>query len=188
MIYALADGRGVIGEYAGAFRAAHSGGENDDAVGVQFHLGCTEVDADGQPVSFQAMPDAMVTAYRVLRDEVLHKFAITNLNTLEVTHQDMPDAATACPGASVIDRLPGTAHRAEDRQRRTRDISGNVRWAAHRCAGRSGCRGQAGAGVAARRRSRTRRSRRQVPETILQSDRPGDPRVPVRQWPRQRPA
>jgi hypothetical protein len=67
------------------------------------------------------MPDAMVTAYRVLRDDVLHEFAITNLNTLEVTHQDMPDAATACPGASVVDRpaeLP-TAQRTDSARHET---------------------------------------------------------------------
>lgn len=104
-IFALSDGRAVIAEYAGTFRAAHSEGENADAVGVLFNLGCTKVNAAGFGLEFQAVPDAMIRAYRFLRDEVLRKFAVTNLNTLEVLHKDMPDASTQCPGDSVVNRM-----------------------------------------------------------------------------------
>lgn len=103
VIFGIDEGA-VIVEYAGAFRAAHSEGENDQSVGVMFNLGCTKVDAAGKGLEFQSMPDSMVNAYRYLRDEVLRKFAITNLNTLEVLHQEMPDASTQCPGDSVIGR------------------------------------------------------------------------------------
>jgi hypothetical protein len=103
VIFAIDEGA-VIVEYAGAFRAAHSEGENGQAVGVLFNLGCTKTNAKGHGVEFQSMPDSMVHAYRYLRDQVLRTFALTGLNTLEVFHRDMPDASTQCPGDSVLGR------------------------------------------------------------------------------------
>lgn len=91
-LYADAAGRGYVVEYAGAFRGAHSEGENDRAIGVLFWIGVG-----------QAVPDAMVTAYRWLRDVFLAPSGAIGPGTAQVPHKSMPGAATPCP-ATVMDR------------------------------------------------------------------------------------
>lgn len=87
-----AAGVGYVVEYAGIWRAAHSADENQEAVGVLFWLG---VD--------QEAPDAMVDAYRYLRDQMLTAMGAIGPATAQTPHCDMPGAATPCPGP-VLDR------------------------------------------------------------------------------------
>lgn len=91
-LFADAAGVGYIVEYAGGYRAAHSEGENDRAVGVLFWV------AVDQPV-----PDAMVNAYRYLRDTILVPGGAVGPATSQTPHRSMPGAATPCPGP-VLDR------------------------------------------------------------------------------------
>ena len=104
VIFALADGMAVIAEYAGNFLAAHSKGNNQTSIGIQFNLAASAVDSHGRPLGFQPMPDAMVTGYRFLRDKILRPFGNIDAKTAETFHKDMPGASTACPGDSVIGR------------------------------------------------------------------------------------
>jgi hypothetical protein len=104
VIFALADGTGVIAQYAGVFLAAHTKGNNPTSIGCQFHLGATAVDSHKQPLGYQPMPDAMVAAYRFLRDRILRPFGVINAATAETFHKDMPKAKTVCPGDSVVGR------------------------------------------------------------------------------------
>ena len=104
VIFALDDGTAVIAEYAGSFLAAHCTGSNTKSVGCLFYLGATSVNAQGHPLGFQPMPDAMVPAYRFLRDRILRPFGVCNADTVETFHHDMPGANTPCPGDSVIGR------------------------------------------------------------------------------------
>jgi hypothetical protein len=103
-IFALADGTGVIAEYAGRFMAAHSTGNNHNSIGCLFYLGCTRADAQGHPLAFQAMPDPMVRAYRVLRDVVLTGQRMIDAHTAQVFHKNLPGASTVCPGDGVASR------------------------------------------------------------------------------------
>jgi hypothetical protein len=83
----------VIHEYAGHFRAAHSGGENSDSYGVLLLNGIGEVPTDAQ-----------VRKVRWLRHHLIADGRAPA--TIEVTpHQKMPGAATACPGPLIMARL-----------------------------------------------------------------------------------
>lgn len=88
-----AAGVGYVVEYAGGYVAAHSSGENDRAIGVLFYVGVG-----------QAATDAMVDAYRYLRDFMLAApTGSYGPATLQTPHKNMPGAATPCPGP-VLDR------------------------------------------------------------------------------------
>lgn len=90
-VYA-AGGVPYVVEYAGIYRAAHSADENQEAVGVLFWLGVN-----------QECPDAMIDAYRYLRDLMLTAMGAVSAATAQTPHCDMPGAATPCPGP-VLDR------------------------------------------------------------------------------------
>lgn len=75
-----------IVEFAGKFQAAHSAGENADAVGVLFLLGV------GEPLT-----DRMVDKWRWLRDVLIFD-GVLKPGVDQRMHFQMPDAATQCPG------------------------------------------------------------------------------------------
>jgi hypothetical protein len=104
VIFALDDGTAVIAEYAGSFLAAHCKGSNGKSIGCLFYLGATAVNAQGQPLGFQPMPDPMVPAYRFLRDRILRPFGVCTPDVVERFHKEMPRASTPCPGESVTGR------------------------------------------------------------------------------------
>jgi hypothetical protein len=81
-------------EFAGKFQAAHSGGENGDSFGVLFLLGVGE-----------EVTDLMIDKWRWLRDVLIADGSLSP-NVEQLQHRQMPGAATACPGASVIRRWP----------------------------------------------------------------------------------
>ena len=81
----------VIIQFAGEYQAAHSGGENGDAIGVLFLLGVGEKPTDN-----------MIKKWQWLRD--LLKFTGTLApDAIDMMHEQMPGAATACPGAGIRD-------------------------------------------------------------------------------------
>jgi hypothetical protein len=89
----MAGGAGYVVDYADGYVAAHSAGENERSVGVLFWVGVG-----------QAVPDAMVTAYRWLRDQLLTPAGlVVPGSTSQTPHKQMPGAATPCPGP-VMDR------------------------------------------------------------------------------------
>jgi hypothetical protein len=95
----IIDGQGCVVEYAGEYQAAHSGGENDIAIGVLLLVGFAgtypnDIDYWEQPTS------AMIEAVRELRWRLMTSGALA-LDHLMLKHCDMPDAATACPGDAV---------------------------------------------------------------------------------------
>jgi len=83
----------VIYEYAGWYQAAHSAGENSEAVGILFLNGTREA-----PTSMQ------IDKWRWLRDKYLIQNGILRANPDQRPHRQMPDAATSCPGALIIAR------------------------------------------------------------------------------------
>lgn len=85
----------LIYEYAGAYRAAHSAGENDEAVGVLILNGIRE------PIT-----DLQIDKLRWLRDGVLVPFGVLRTQFEQLPHQRMPGAATACPGDLIMSRWP----------------------------------------------------------------------------------
>jgi hypothetical protein len=105
-----ADGTAQIWEYAGTYQAAHSAGENHIAVGVLFAIGVNNHPSyqsydPTRPTQWEPLTDPMVEAYRYLRDEILSRQGIIHpVYVAEVEHQNMPGAATACPGMEVIGR------------------------------------------------------------------------------------
>lgn len=104
------DGSAQVWEYAGTHRAAHSAGENDVAIGVLFAVGVTNHPSyrnydPTRPTVWEDCTDAMVTAYRWLRDVLLFDAGVITAAVLEFEHRTMPGAATACPGQSVISRF-----------------------------------------------------------------------------------
>lgn len=86
----------AIYEFAGKFRAAHSGGENDLAFGILFLNGV------GEPLT-----DTQIRKAQWLRDVLIFDGALQP-KPIQEPHQRMPGAATACPGPlimSVLDQL-----------------------------------------------------------------------------------
>jgi hypothetical protein len=81
-------------EFAGKFQAAHSGGENGDSFGVLFLLGVGE-----------EITDLMIDKWRWLRDVLIADGSLSP-NVEQLQHRQMPKAATACPGESIIRRWP----------------------------------------------------------------------------------
>ena len=105
-----ADGSAQVWEYAGSYQAAHSAGENDVAIGVLFCIGVANHPSYAnydptRPTVWEDCTDAMVTAYRWLRDRLLLDAGFVTAAVLEFEHRAMPGAATACPGQSVIGRF-----------------------------------------------------------------------------------
>lgn len=104
-----ADGTAQVWEYAGTYQAAHSAGENDVAIGVLFAIGVANhpsyVNYDRtKPTVWEPLTDAMVEAYRWLRDRLLFDAGFVLPTVAQMEHRAMPAAATACPGNSVIGR------------------------------------------------------------------------------------
>lgn len=83
-----------IFEYAGEFRAAHSGGENSVAIGILQLLGVKET-----------MTELMVEKLKWLND-VFRYFKMEDSGTLHLTHRMMPGAATSCAGENIQWWLP----------------------------------------------------------------------------------
>jgi hypothetical protein len=81
-------------EFAGKFQAAHSGGENSESFGVLFLLGVGE-----------EVTDLMIDKWRWLRDVLIFDGSLSP-DVEQLQHRQMPRAATACPGASIIGRWP----------------------------------------------------------------------------------
>lgn len=75
----------LIYEYAGAYQAAHSGGENGQSVGILFLNGNSE-----------KITDLQIQKFRWLI-YVLKAFAVLSGNVIILPHNQMPGAATACP-------------------------------------------------------------------------------------------
>jgi hypothetical protein len=98
----------TVWEYAGSYRGAHSEDENDTSIGVLMVIGVSnfptypEYDPT-KPVRWEDLTDNMVEAYQWLRDEYLPAKGLV-ANPEQRQHNQMPGAATACPGKSVIDR------------------------------------------------------------------------------------
>jgi hypothetical protein len=93
------DGQGIVFEYAGDYRAAHTAGWNESAVGVLLLVGFTADKALEQP------PVEMVVAFRDLRAWLVDTGRIAPDHALR-QHREMPGAATLCPGAAVIAKWP----------------------------------------------------------------------------------
>lgn len=109
-----ADGSAQVWEYAGTHQAAHSAGENDVAIGVLFAIGVANHPSYSnydrtRPTVWEDCTDAMVEAYRWLRDRLLFEAGFVTADVLELEHRSMPGAATACPGQSVIGRFADLA-------------------------------------------------------------------------------
>lgn len=81
-----------IATYAGDYQAAHSSGENAQAIGILFLNG---VD--------QRVTDSEVLAFRWLVADLFNR-GRTGPATSTTPHCDMPDAATPCPGDQVLAR------------------------------------------------------------------------------------
>ena len=84
----------LVYEFAGKFRAAHSGGENSDSFGVLFLNGVSEPITDVQQDKWRWLRDVLI-ADGSLRTDVMQR-----------KHKEMPGAATACPG-SLMDAVWG---------------------------------------------------------------------------------
>lgn len=88
------DTEGVVWEYAGTYQAAHSAGENLEAIGVILLLGVNE-----------APTERMIDAVRWLRWVLVAFQTLRPYGQHEVRpHKDMPGAATPCPGQLVLAR------------------------------------------------------------------------------------
>lgn len=86
-----------IFEYAGGYRAAHSGGENSISIGVLHLLGIKE-----------KMNIVMIDKMKWLTD-VFRYFRMVDVGTQFRPHNQMPGAATACPGPDVQFWIPEMA-------------------------------------------------------------------------------
>jgi len=82
-----------IYEYAGWFQAAHSAGENSEAIGILLLNGTREA-----PTSMQ------IDKWRYLRDRYLIPNGVLRVNPDQRPHRQMPDAATSCPGSLILAR------------------------------------------------------------------------------------
>lgn len=85
---------GLIGEFSGGFQAAHSLGESSTSYGILFLNGTSDPITDAQIASFRWLV------------AILQAFGSVSANPAIVPHKDMPGAATACPGASILARFP----------------------------------------------------------------------------------
>jgi hypothetical protein len=76
-------------EYAGKFQAAHSAGENSEAVGVLFLVGTSET-----------VTERMIDKWRWLRDRLRNE-SLLQPDVIQAMHYQMPGAQTSCPGDSI---------------------------------------------------------------------------------------
>jgi hypothetical protein len=90
------DGQGIVWEYAGTYQAAHSGGENEIAIGVLLLVGLSGS-------YFEVPTPQMIEATRELRAWLVAMGHLAQ-NHQMLQHNQMPGAATACPGQEVINR------------------------------------------------------------------------------------
>lgn len=94
------DGQGTVWEYAGNYQAAHSGGENDKAIGVLLLVGFKGTYPNDIDYWEQPTPE-MINAVRDLRAFLVDHAMLAGNHTM-LPHQGMPGAATACPGNAVM--------------------------------------------------------------------------------------
>lgn len=88
----IVDTEGVVWEYAGGYRAAHSAGNNDTAVGVLMLLGVAD-----NPT------DALISSTRWLRS-FLQGIGLLAKNCQTKKHSEMGTTPTICPGVRVSAR------------------------------------------------------------------------------------
>lgn len=96
----IIDGEGGVWEYAGGYQAAHSEGENADAIGVLLLVGLSD---SANLRGFEKPTNEMVMAFREFRRILLTSGAISLSHEVR-KHKDMPGAVTICPGPEVIAR------------------------------------------------------------------------------------
>jgi hypothetical protein len=95
----IVDGQGNVVEYAGDYTAAHSAGENTDAIGVLLLVGYKGKYPD---VEYWEYPTAaMIMAVQELRQLLLSRKMLSPSHTMR-PHKLMPGAATVCPGPAVM--------------------------------------------------------------------------------------
>jgi len=95
------DGQGIVWEYAGDYRAAHSAGENEIAIGVLLLVGFK---GKYPAVEYWEAPtEPMIRAVRELRAWLSDSERLA-LSHLMRQHNQMPAAATICPGPEVVKR------------------------------------------------------------------------------------
>ncbi len=81
---------GLVYEFAGLYRGAHSGGENSVAIGVLF------LNAVGEPLT-----DAQVDKFLWLRAH-LEEIGAIPAGLVPTPHTEMPGAETPCPGDVIL--------------------------------------------------------------------------------------
>lgn len=97
----IIDGQGLIVEYAGDFQAAHSSGENEAAIGVLLLLGFK---GKYPNVEYWEQPTTeMKNAVRQLRAWLVGRKSLA-VDHKMLPHQQMPGAATTCPGEPVMEQ------------------------------------------------------------------------------------
>jgi hypothetical protein len=94
------DGQGNVGEYAGDYQAAHSGGENDTAIGVILLVGFKGTYPNAVEYWEDPTPQ-MIAAVQELRVWLESTGRLAETHSM-LPHQQMPGAATACPGVAVM--------------------------------------------------------------------------------------
>ena len=94
VIPVMADGSAHVLAYADEYVAAHSSGENTIAHGTLFITGVGQELNDGAILAFQWW------------NAVLEYSGRLTANSQILPHNQMPGAATACPGPPIIRRLP----------------------------------------------------------------------------------
>jgi hypothetical protein len=94
------DGQGLVFEYAGGYRAAHSFGENELAIGVLLLVGLADA---ATLTGFEKPTEAMIVAVRDLRAWLTVTGRLAPDHAM-LQHRQMPGAATICPGPEVAKR------------------------------------------------------------------------------------
>lgn len=104
------DGSAQVWEYAGDYMAAHAGSTNNPRyVAVQFALGVSNHPSYSgydptKPTVWEPCTDAMVEAFRWLRDRILVPSGLVARSAPMLEDNDLPGRATACPGDAVRGR------------------------------------------------------------------------------------
>jgi hypothetical protein len=103
----MAGAAAEVWEYAGLYQAAHSSGENSISIGVLFAIGVNNHPSYStydptQPTVWEPISEQMIDAYRWLRD--VHLADVLRVPLEQRQHNQMPGAATSCPGESIISR------------------------------------------------------------------------------------
>jgi len=91
------DGQGHVWEYAGDYVAAHSAGENTEAIGVLLLVGLDQA----VPPNVEQPTPAMIQAVQDLRAWLGGREMLAKDHKM-LPHQQMPGANTACPGSAVM--------------------------------------------------------------------------------------